>query len=317
MPTVVITRKHLETATVCVLELAESRGDTLPPFTAGAHIDVHLGEHGIRQYSLCNAPTERYRYVIAIRREPSSQGGAGWLHERLQCGDTLTIGTPRNLFALHPGPARHLLVAAGIGITPMLSMAHALKQRGEEFELHYRIRSTAEAAFLPYLQEHFAGNVRLYADPGSFARAALPGAASGDKHLYVCGPARFMTQVIASARAQDWPVSNIHREYFSGAALVDEPSSLVASGQFEVQIASSGAIYPVPTHQSVHAVLEANGIEVPISCGKGICGACLTGVLSGAVDHRDQVLSEEEQARNDLFTPCCSRATSARLVLDL
>ncbi|MBD1552037.1 PDR/VanB family oxidoreductase [Pseudomonas typographi] len=312
MLTVVVTRKYHETDAVCVIELADAQGRPLPPFSAGAHIDLHLGEQWVRQYSLCNAPSERHRYVIAVQRDSQSRGGSRWLHDHLQRGQLLTASPPRNHFTLHPSPATHVLVAAGIGITPLLSMAHALAQRGDPFELHYRTRGATRVALLAHLQEHFAGQLQLYPDRASFTRAALPGAARPDRHLYVCGPPAFMEQMLGTSRGLGWAPGNLHREYFTSAG-----HSHATEGAFEVQIASSGAIYPVAPHQSVYDVLAAAGVAVPISCGKGICGACLTGVRSGVVDHRDQVLSEEEQARNDLFTPCCSRALSARLVLDL
>ncbi|HEY0288638.1 MAG TPA: PDR/VanB family oxidoreductase [Pseudomonas sp.] len=312
MLTVLVTRKHQETDTICVFELVDAEGRTLPPFTAGAHIDVHLNAQLIRQYSLCNSPRERHRYLIAVQRETPSRGGSQWMHEQIEVGQRLTIGTPRNLFELQPPGSQHVLIGAGIGITPLLSMAHELALRGDTFELHYRTRDPARSAFLDQLTEHFPQQLRTYFDRTAFNDATLPGRPAADKHLYVCGPQLFMEQMIDTARRLGWAEANLHREVFNAKTPVIEGDQ-----PFEVEIASTGAILQVAADQTVHQVLDAAGIDVPISCGKGICGACLTGVRAGIVDHRDQVLSEEEQAQNDLFTPCCSRAFTPRLVLDL
>lgn len=312
MLTVLVTRKHQETDTICVFELADVEGRPLPPFTAGAHIDVHLSGQLIRQYSLCNSPHERHRYLIAVQRETRSRGGSRLLHEQIETGQRLTIGTPRNLFELHPPGSRHVLVAAGIGITPLLSMAHELTQRGDPFELHYRTGSPERSAFLEHLSEHFPLQTTIYFDRSTFNGIGLPGQPAPDKHLYVCGPPSFMEHMLETARGLGWAEANLHREFFSAKAPTVERDQA-----FEVEIASTGAVLTVAASQTVHQALEAVGIDIPISCGKGICGACLTGVRTGIVDHRDQVLSEEEQAESALFTPCCSRAFSPRLVLDL
>jgi vanillate O-demethylase ferredoxin subunit len=312
MLTVLVTRKHQETDTVCVFELADIEGGPLPPFTAGAHIDVHLDSHLIRQYSLCNSPRERHRYLIAVQRETLSRGGSRFMHEQIETGQSLRISAPRNLFELHPSGNTHVLIGAGIGITPLLSMAHELAQRGDIFELHYRTRDPARSAFLGQLTEEFPEQVHPYFDRTSFAAATLPGRPAPDKHLYVCGPQIFMEQMLDIARRLGWAETHLHREFFTAKAV-----SSAGDHAFEIEIASSGATLWVAADQTVHQALDAAGIDVPISCGKGICGACLIGVRAGIVDHRDQVLSEEEQAQNDLFTPCCSRALSSRLVLDL
>lgn len=312
MLTVLVTRKHQETDTIFVFELADTEGRPLPAFTAGAHIDVHLNSQLIRQYSLCNSPRERHRYLIAVQRENPSRGGSQFMHEQIEVGQRLTISPPRNLFELHPSGRHHVLIAAGIGITPLISMAHELTHRGDKFELHYRARDPENSAFLTQLTDHFPGQVYAYFDREAFHDAALPGHPAPDKHLYVCGPQLFMEQVFDMARRLRWAEANLHREVFTAKA--PAPGGAHA---FEIEIVSTGMTLAVAANQTVHQVLEAAGIDVPISCGKGICGACLTGVRAGIVDHRDQVLSEEEQAQNDLFTPCCSRALSPRLVLDL
>jgi len=311
---VVITRVQRETPDILSLELARADAGPLPAFSAGAHIDLHLPGGLVRQYSLCNAPEETHRYRIAVLRCADSRGGSRTVHE-LQAGQPLRIGEPRNLFPLAEGPGRRLLLAGGIGITPLLSMAEQLARRGADFELHYCARSAQQAAFVEYLaQSAFATRVHCHFDNGELARrldvAALLAAQAGDAQLYTCGPAGFMAHVLDSARALGWDESRLHREYFGA-----EPD--VGGEAFEVQLASSGQVVRVEDGQSVVEALRCVGVEVQVACEQGICGTCLTRVLEGVPEHRDQYLTEDEQAANDQFTPCCSRSRSPRLVLDL
>ncbi|MBE7374369.1 PDR/VanB family oxidoreductase [Pseudomonas lopnurensis] len=311
---VTITAKRREAEGIYSFELSRADGAELPPFAAGAHIDVQVGDGLLRQYSLCNSPRERHRYLIAVLREPASRGGSRALHERIEVGQGLSIGAPRNLFALQPQARRHLLLAGGIGITPLLSMAHELAASGADFELHYRAKAPSHAAFLELLDSApFSARTSRYFARADFDVARLIGPPQADNHLYVCGPESFMAHVLDSARALGWADAQLHREHFAAPL----PAATANDGSFEVQIASSGAVYQIPADRSVHEVLEEAGIEIPVSCCHGICGACLTPVLEGIPDHRDLVLSEEEQAENTLFTPCCSRARSPRLVLGL
>lgn len=311
-----IVRKMAEALDICSFELADPDGAALPAFSAGSHIDVHLAPGLVRQYSLCNAPEETHRYLIGVLRDANSRGGSAAMHA-LEAGQTIAIGTPRNHFALVDESPHSLLLAGGIGITPLLSMAERLSSVASPFNLHYCSRTSARTAFLERISRSaFATSVRLHYDDGPAsqrldARSLLSSQPQGT-HLYVCGPAGFMNAMLATAREAGWPEDRLHREYFSAT-----PVDTRGDGSFEVQIASTGAVIRVEPHRSVVAALAVAGIEVPTSCEQGVCGTCLTRVLEGTPDHRDMYLTPQEQARGDQFTPCCSRAKSARLVLDL
>ncbi|WP_460109636.1 PDR/VanB family oxidoreductase [Pseudomonas sp. H3_E06] len=311
-----VAARHNEALDICSYELTRVDGEPLPAFTAGAHIDVHLPGGLIRQYSLCNHPEERHRYLIGVLKDPTSRGGSRSLHELIQPGMRLHISEPRNLFALAPQARRSLLFAGGIGITPILCMAEHLAQSGAAFELHYCARARDRAAFVERLrQSPYADRVFLHFDeePETLLDAARVLAAPGDDvHLYVCGPGGFMQHVLDTAKNQGWQEACLHREYFAAA-----PTGTRADGSFSVKLARSGQVFNVPTDRSVVQVLESHGIEIPISCEQGVCGTCLTRVLEGVPEHRDMFLTEAEQASNDQFTPCCSRSKTPVLVLDL
>ncbi|KAF7963083.1 Vanillate O-demethylase oxidoreductase [Cupriavidus sp. UYMU48A] len=313
--TVRVVRKRPEAEGICSFELADPNGAPLPPFSAGSHIDVHIPGGLTRQYSLCNHPEERHRYVIAVLNDTQSRGGSRAMHDIVQEGSTLEISTPRNHFSIEPAAPRHLLLAGGIGVTPMLCMAESLASEGHAFAMHYCARSRERAAFTGYLgSAPYADRVQFHFDDEDPAQRldiqALLGATGADAHMYVCGPKGFMDAVLETARRLDWAEERLHYEFF--AASVDS-----AGGAFEVKLASSGKTVIVPAEQTVAEALANAGVDVPVSCGQGICGTCLVRVLEGEPDHRDLYLSPEEQARNDQFTPCCSRARSRTLVLDL
>ncbi|WP_210638832.1 PDR/VanB family oxidoreductase [Pseudomonas sp. Tri1] len=311
-----VVARNNEALDICSYELIRVDGQPLPAFTAGAHIDVHLPDGLIRQYSLCNHPEERHRYLIAVLKDSASRGGSRSLHELIEPGARLLISEPRNLFALAPEARRSLLFAGGIGITPILCMAEHLAQSGATFELHYCARSRERAAFIERLrQSPYADRVFLHFDeePETLLDAGrVLAAPNDDLHLYVCGPGGFMQHVLDTAKAQGWQESHLHREYFAAA-----PTDTSADGRFSVKLASSGQVFEVPADLSVVQVLESHGIEIPISCEQGVCGTCLTRVLEGVPEHRDMFLTEAEQACNDQFTPCCSRSKTPLLVLDL
>ncbi|AVE03615.1 oxidoreductase [Pseudomonas palleroniana] len=312
---VVVSRNH-EAQDICSFELASVDGNPLPAFSAGAHIDVHLPDGLIRQYSLCNHPEERHRYLIGVLKDPASRGGSRSLHEQLQSGARLSISAPRNLFPLVCDARRSVLFAGGIGITPILCMAEHLAQAGADFELHYCARASERAAFVQRLKASpFAERVFLHFDEQpdtALDIGQVLAAPADDVHLYVCGPGGFMQHVLDSARALGWQDSCLHREYFSAA-----PVDSRLDGRFSVQIGSSGKVFEIPADQSVVQVLESHGITIAVSCEQGVCGTCLTRVLEGVPEHRDLFLTEQEQALNDQFTPCCSRSKTPMLVLDL
>ncbi len=298
-------------------ELRPEVGTTLPAVEAGSHIDVHLPGGLIRQYSLYDLTPGQSCYRIGGLREPESRGGSTTLVDTIHAGDTLSISLPRNHFPLHSGNADTVLFAGGIGITPILCMAQQLANDGRPFEMHYCGRTLSRMAFSDRLREEsFGDRVHLHVDDGGQeqqldTRAAI-GLPSPDRHLYVCGPAGFMNHILETASALGWDENHLHREYFAA-----EPIDHTGDRPFEIEIKSSGKVIRVAAEQSAaHALLEA-GFDVPLSCEQGVCGTCTTRVLSGTPDHRDLYLTSDEHERNDCFMPCCSRAKTPRLLVDL
>ncbi len=313
-----VARKTREARDVCAFELRPVDGALLPAFSAGSHIDVHLPGGLTRQYSLCNAPAERHRYLIGVLREPASRGGSQAMHELVREGDTLRIGAPRNHFALAADAQDSLLLAGGIGITPILSMAEHLAAAGGAFSLHYCVRSADRAAFADRLRDGgFGARAHVHCDDGDAAQrldlARLLEAPRPGRHVYVCGPRGFIDAVQARAAERGWPPERVHREFFGAP----EVAPGVVEASFEVRLARSGRTVVVPKDVSVVKALAAAGIAVPFSCEQGVCGTCLTRVVEGVPEHRDSYLTPEEQACNDQFTPCCSRSKTPVLVLDL
>ena len=312
-----VARKTVEAQGICSFELIAADGSELPAFDAGAHIDVHLGDGLVRQYSLCNNPRESHRYRLAVLRDGASRGGSVAMHALTE-GQTLTISTPRNHFPLEVGAVRSVLLAGGIGITPLLSMAEHLAARGGDFVLHYAARSAARMAFVERLrQAPLAGQVHLHLDDGApeqkLALDQALGSVTSGTHIYVCGPGGFMDWVLDGARLAGWPEEQLHREYFAAPARPLDAED----GEFQVQIGHGGAIHTVPANRNVIEVLSEHGIEIPVSCEQGVCGTCVTRLLQGQPDHRDSYLTDQERSANDRFTPCCSRSRSPLLVLDL
>ncbi|UTW12223.1 PDR/VanB family oxidoreductase [Marinobacterium rhizophilum] len=314
---VVISQKNIEAQGIYSFELRCPEGKYLPEFSAGAHIDVQLGSNLVRQYSLCNHPDERDRYLIAVLKEPNSRGGSVAMHNGLKAGDTLKISAPRNLFSLTTQADRYILMAGGIGITPILCMAEELQQKGADFELHYCSRSPALAAFTDRIKaSEFASRVQLHFDDGPATQklnaTELLQSPQAGTHLYICGPGGFIEHVLGTARLNGWPEDQLHREYFAAPATRSEQDR-----PFQVELASNGRIYEIPADKTVFEVLDSAGIDIPVSCEQGICGSCITRILHGEPEHRDEFMTQSEHEKNDQFTPCCSRAKSPRLVLDL
>lgn len=300
-----------------VLESAD--GEPLPPATPGSHVDVHLrGEAPAsaltRQYSICNGPEDRGVYVLAVKREPQSRGGSAAMH-RLAVGDPLEIGRPRNNFPLAEGGTRHLLLAGGIGITPLLSMARHLAAEDGAFALHHFVRAPEQAVFGEVFDGVLASRAQRHAGLDPVATEALLAALVADPadatHLYVCGPEPFMAAAIGAAASRGWPDTRIHREYFAAAPLT--PSG---EGFEVVLVASGGLTVRVAADETIVAALARAGVAVEVSCEQGICGTCLTRVIEGVPDHRDAYLTEAEQRAGDQMCLCVSRAASGRLVID-
>jgi len=313
-----VVSKKAEAQDIVSFELADPAGRTLPPFGAGAHIDVEVNEGLIRQYSLCNHPAEQHRYLIAVLKDPTTRGGSLAMHERIREGDLIHISEPKNHFPLAASAKKSLLFAGGIGVTPILCMAERLAQTHADFEFHYCARAIERMAFVDRIkQSAFADKVNFHLDNGPDAQKLdikrVLGKPQDGVHIYVCGPTGFMNWVLTAAQDAGWPDEQVHREYFAAAAL---PAGL-AAGEFEVQIASTGVTYLVPADKPITKLLREHGIDIPTSCEEGVCGTCLTRVLEGEPDHRDVFLSKKERARNDQMLLCCSRAKSRKLVLDL
>jgi vanillate O-demethylase ferredoxin subunit len=312
-----VTARVHETDDIVTFDLADPAGLDLPPFTAGAHIDTEVGPGLTRQYSLLNDPAERHRYQIGVLKDPHSRGGSVAMHG-LREGDFVPVTGPRNHFPLHAAPHYALLLAGGIGITPLLSMARQRHREGQDFALHYCARSPAQAAFIPALQSSgFADLVHFHFDNAGDAQrldlAAVLAALPADTHVYVCGPGGFMGWCLDTAAAAGIAEARLHREYFKAA----EPDVKATETPFQVKLASSGKILDIPADASILKILRANGVNLPASCESGVCGTCLTGVLAGMPDHRDVYLTKQEREAGDVIMPCCSRAISPLLVLDI
>lgn len=314
-----VVRREQETAAIAVFELHASGDNALPPFTAGAHIELFLRDGLSRCYSLLNDPSERHRYVIGVNRDPASRGGSAFVHEHLHEGAMLKISAPRNHFPLDETAAstgHTVLVAGGIGVTPLLSMAARLEAMQRPWTLHYCARSRETAAFAARL-EHSAlahGRVEWHFDrapgQGSLDLGRLVDDVSAGTHLYCCGPSPMLKAFEAEVARR--PDCHGHVEYFAG---VGAPEG--SAGQYEVMLAKSGKIVVVkPGKTMLDALLDA-GVDAPYSCREGVCGTCEVGVLEGTPEHRDLVLSQDERASGRTVMTCCSGCRGDRLVLDL
>ncbi|NDZ18805.1 oxidoreductase [Variovorax sp. WS11] len=323
MQTVRVASVCRETPEIISLELVSAQGEPLPPAHPGSHIDVAIGScpadgtPTLRQYSVCHGPDETSLYRIGVKRESNSRGGSEWLHRVVRAGDTLSIGRPRNNFPLSDEAGFHVLVAGGIGITPMLSMALHLHAMGTRFRLEYFVRSMEHAAFASVLQRApLAESVRFHVGvPADQLEAAATGLfgeqPTANAHLYVCGPAPFMG-VVERVAAGAWRADTVHREYF-GAATGEQ----AANGAFTVRLARSGQELLVPAGVPIVEVLETAGVPVETSCRQGACGTCLVNVIEGTPDHRDSFLLPDEQQGGRCIVACVSRSLSPTLVLDL
>ena len=290
-------------------ELRPLHGAALPSFTAGAHIDLHLGNALVRSYSLVNSQTERHRYVIAVQKDRASRGGSQWVHDNLRAGDVIEITPPSNNFPLDETAEHSIFIAGGIGITPMMSMIARLSSLGRNWELIYCARTRAQAAFTEALE----GKARFNFDeePGGHMLdiAAVVAAAPPGAHLYCCGPAPMLSAFEAATSGM--PRERVHVEYFTAN---DAPA---VEGGFKVVLARSGRELVVPGGKTILDTLLAAGLDVPHSCTQGVCGTCETRVLEGVPDHRDIILTDEERASNKTLMICCSGSKTETLVLDL
>lgn len=302
-----------ETEQIRSFELRDVEGRALPPFTAGAHIDLHLPNGMIRSYSLMNSQQERHRYLIGVLYTNPSRGGSRCVHEELQLGDTIRISAPRNAFPLDEQATHSVLIAGGIGVTPLMSMAKRLSQLKRSWQLFYCARSRASAAFVQELETYGERVEFAFDDERGCIGLDIPNiiaSAPDGSDFYCCGPAGMLAAFQSAAASL--PPQRRHIEYFSPPAI--EPATQTG---FIVELARAGKTINVPAGQTILAALRDAGIDVPYSCEQGLCGTCETRVLAGVPDHRDVILGDAERASNTTMMICCSGSRSDRLVLDL
>jgi ferredoxin-NADP reductase len=303
-----------ETDRVKLFELRRDDGGELPPFTAGAHIDLQIGRSGlVRQYSLLNHQVERSRYLVAVTREAQSRGGSIYLHDEVEAGDRLIAGGPRNHFPLHEDAPHSVLIAGGIGITPIWSMAQRLEALDASWELHYAAPDIDQAPLLAQIQALAGDRLHLYRSRAAGGRrmdlnAIVPQARPG-AHAYACGPQSLLDSFVEATAGL--PQDQVHLEHFTPVA------APAADGGFLVTLAQSKMTFEVPPGQSILDTLKQNGLRATYSCSEGVCGSCETVVLEGVPDHRDSVLTPAERATGRTMMICCSGSKTAKLVLDL
>ena len=293
-------------------------GAPLIPFTAGAHADLILPNGVRRSYSLCNSQDETHRYVVGVKKASPSRGASIYLHDQLGIGAEIDIAAPRNNFPLVESAPHSVLIAAGIGITPVWSLLQRLVALGASWELHYASPTRKDAAFLDELQHLAAAdpscvNLAFNREPGGrrLDLGEIVARAPSGSHFYACGPARLLEDYEKATAGL--PREQVHLERFAGAG----EAIRVGGSDFDIELARSDRSLHVPADKSILDVLLDEGIDVAFSCMDGVCGSCRVQVLQGAPDHRDTVHSAEEHAANGSMMVCCSRALSERLVLDL
>jgi ferredoxin-NADP reductase len=312
---VIVTRIERVTPLIKHFTLASLDGEPLPAFSGGSHIIVvlHAPSRTHRNpYSLLSSPRCLETYEFAVRRMEESRGGSHHLHDRIEVGSRLDIAHPVNLFGLDKRARKQLLIAGGVGITPMLAQLEDLRGGPVPFEIHYAVRAPQHAAFAQRLRERAGECVRIY--EGSAGQRLDIDALLTDQplgtHVYACGPAGLIDAVVATARNLGWPDSHIHWERFAAPPVGDA---------FEAYLARSGISVRVPPDRSLMESIEAAGVEVPYLCRGGVCGFCRTRVLEldGELQHNDHFLSDAERDRAASIMPCVSRARCRRLVLEL
>lgn len=317
----VVRRKWMTTPDVAAFELIPADGQPLEVVDAGAHVEFHIERTGqpplVRHYSLCNGPGECDAFVFGIKLEPQSRGGSAWIHT-VEPGQQVRLGAVRNLFPLRKDARKHVLLAGGIGITPVLAMAQALEAAGADYELHYFVRGQEHVAFRERLERaQQSDRLRVHAGLDAagvksvlseLLTSVIPG-----QHAYCCGPGFFMDTVAEVAAAKSWPEEQLHFERFQAAP----PAANASNEAFDVELKRSGKRCRVEPGETIIQALAAVDCEVMTSCEQGVCGTCLTNVIDGVPDHRDAYLSKAEREAGKLILPCVSRCKTQLLVLDL
>lgn len=290
-------------------------GGVLPAVQPGAHIDVHMANGLMRPYSLTNGPGD-VEYRIGVKLEPDSRGGSRTMHHEVDIGDRLTISRPRNTFPLRRDAEHTVLIAGGIGVTPLLAMAQTLAGMAAGFEFHLFVRSAEHVAFADVVERLGpSATVHQGLDPtatGEVLHAILDDPADG-RQVYACGPGPMLDVIRASAATAGWPDDAVHFEYFRN------PNEVDIESRFEVALSRSAVTLPVGSGQTILDVLRANGVAVEASCEQGACGTCVVPLLDGVALHQDVYLSDRQKESNDRIAVCVSRAAigSPVLVLDL
>lgn len=302
-----------EAVDILRIELRAVPSGALAAFTPGAHINLHFGEGLSRSYSLINDPAMQGRYEIAVQREAAGRGGSAWIHDRLRVGERVEASLPVNAFPLSETATHSVLIAGGIGITPIRAMIRCLEALGRSWELHYRARSRARAAFLAELSApEFAGKVHLsFSDETpreSCDIAAIIAAAPDEAEIYCCGPLDMIAAFEAATSGLD--PARLHTERFQG-------EEVTASGGFTVRAVKSNVEVEVREGQTILQALREAGLDPDYSCESGLCGECLTRVIAGEPDHKDYFLTETEKKSGEVIMICCSGSRSPILELDL
>ncbi len=299
--------------------LSNAAGGYLPPFTAGAHIDVTVtledGSTEVRSYSIASDPEATSTYTLGILREAAGTGGSAFMHDKVKVGDKLTATAPKNHFPLDEDAEDNVLIAGGIGVTPILSMARQLARTGATFHMHYAAKTPADMPFKADVEAVCGDNGDLYFDGGDPTKGVnlkevLSHRPAG-RHVFVCGPVGLIEAVRDTAKDLGWPENTVHFEVFKAAESAGEDAEI------EVVLALSGGTYTVPANVSILDHLLAQGVDIDWDCKMGICGLCATKLLDGEPDHRDYVLTEDERNDEQQFCPCISRAKSASITLDI
>lgn len=300
---------------VNLYEFAPLDGASLAGFKPGAHIDIELPNGIIRQYSLISSGPAPDRYTVGVKRDPNSRGGSRFMHDELRVGQIVTIKGPRNNFRLDEDAKHTVLIAGGIGITPIWCMVQRLLTLGGDgrsWALHYSCRTRAEAAFVAELEQHPEVHFNFDDETGHVLDiAAAIASAPRTAHLYCCGPAPMLAAFEAAVAAANWPAEQKHVEYFTAK------DTSAPTGGFVVELSRSGKEFVIPPGKSILSVLRDAGVDAPYSCEQGICGACETRVISGIPEHHDSVLTAAEREANKTMMICCGGSKSERLVLDL
>lgn len=301
---------HVEALSPAIKRIAFAAPDgaPLPAASAGAHVMLHIpgpGRVWKNAYSLVSPPDQITAYEIIVRRVEPSRGGSAWLHDHAAPGQELEVGLPTNLFPIARLAAKHLLISAGIGLTPFLSYLPVLRRAGRELELHQICRESEATAFAKLLPA--AGDITLHTNRNTLNVTALLARQQLNTHLYICGPSPFMETILNAARALGWPTAKIHTENFGGAT---------GGAPFAAHLRRSNITVQVAEDESLLEAIEAAGIAAPFLCRGGACGECALPVLAGIPDHRDHVLNAADHAVNTLIMTCVSRAQTPALVLD-